>query len=416
MQRRGLTDIVEDRPSVSRKWPVITALGFTQIFAWGSSYYLLAVLAGPVARDTGWPLPWVIGGLSLGLVIAGFSSPMVGRTIAQAGGRRVLAVSAMLLAAGLLVLSAAHSLPVYFVGWAVMGLGMGCGLYDPAFATLGRLYGQEARSSITILTLFGGFASTVCWPLSAFFEAHLGWRGACLAYAAIQLGLAVPLYVFALPRKEHAAVSMHDDARTVATVVLTGSERLLFLLLAVTITLASFISAAFSVHLLTVLQGQGVALSSAVALGALVGPSQVSARAIEMAIGRYHHPIGTKLASASLLAAGLAGLWFGSGVVVPALMLYGAGIGLESIARGTLPLAIFGAGRYPVLMGRIARPSLILQAAAPFIGALLIEKGGANGILKAFLAASIMNVLLVFILAAMLAARARTSSLSPSRS
>jgi hypothetical protein len=205
-------------------------------------------------------------------------------------------------------------------------------------------------------------------------------------------------------------------AGPIATVVLTGNERLLFLLLAVTITLASFISAAFSVHLLTVLQGQGVALSSAVALGALVGPSQVSARTIEMAIGRYHHPIGTKLASASLLAAGLAGLWYGSRAVVPALMLYGAGIGLESIARGTLPLAIFGAGRYPVLMGRIARPSLILQAAAPFIGALLIEKAGASGILKAFLAASISNVLLVFILAAILAARARTSSLSPSRS
>jgi hypothetical protein len=205
-------------------------------------------------------------------------------------------------------------------------------------------------------------------------------------------------------------------AGPIATVVLTGNERLLFLLLAVTITLASFISAAFSVHLLTVLQGQGVALSSAVALGALVGPSQVSARTIEMAIGRYHHPIGTKLASVSLLAAGLAGLWFGSRALVPALMLYGAGIGLESIACGTLPLAIFGPGRYPVLMGRIARPSLILQAAAPFIGALLIEKAGANGILKAFLAASIFHVLLVFILAAMLAARARTSSLSPSRS
>ena len=180
---------------------VVTVLGVTQIFAWGSSYYLPAVLAKPIASDTGWSLSWVVGGLSLGLLIAGLVSPWVGRTIARRGGRLVLAVSAGLLAAGLSALALAHSLLAFLTAWLLVGLGMGAGLYDPAFATLGRLYGQSGRSAITALTLFGGFASTVCWPLSAFLEAHLGWRGACLVYAGFQLAVALPAYLFVLPRE-----------------------------------------------------------------------------------------------------------------------------------------------------------------------------------------------------------------------
>ena len=173
----------------------------TQIFAWGSSYYLIAVLAGPIAVETGWAQAWIVGGVSLGLLTAGAISPWVGRAIAALGGRPVLAVSAGFLAAGLLTLALARSLPVYVAAWLVIGLGMGAGLYDPAFATLGRLYGHGGRSAITALTLFGGFASTICWPLSAFLEAHLGWRGACVAYAGFQLFVALPIYVLVVPRE-----------------------------------------------------------------------------------------------------------------------------------------------------------------------------------------------------------------------
>src|SRR5437763_6820278 len=157
---------------------VVTTLGVTQILAWGSSYYLPAVLAKPVAADTRWPLPWVVGGLSLGLLVAGLVSPRVGRAVERTGGRPVLALSSALLAVGLAGIGLAPSLPAYLAAWAVVGLGMGAGLYDAAFATLGRLYGREARGAITKLTLLGGFASTVCWPLSAFLVGALGWRGA----------------------------------------------------------------------------------------------------------------------------------------------------------------------------------------------------------------------------------------------
>lgn len=376
---------------------IISALGVTQIFAWGTSYYLPAVLAAPIVTDTGWSLTWVVGGLSLGLLTAGIVSPFVGGAIARRGGRPVLAVSAGLLATGLLALALAHSLPVFLLAWLVMGLGMGAGLYDPAFATLGRLFGEGGRSAITTLTLFGGFASTVCWPLSAFLEGRLGWRGACFVYAAVQIAVALPIYLFVLPRQaRRPAITPAPPVAAPRAMSAPAIPRSgLFLLLATTITLASIISTVMSVHLLTILQGKGLALAAAVSLGALVGPSQVAARTIEMFIARFHHPIWTKLAATLLVTAGLATLWTGTPILTLALVLYGAGIGLESIARGTLPLAIFGPERYPVIMGRIAMPSLIAQAAAPSIGGLLLEIGGIDGALAIFFATAAFNFVLV---------------------
>ena len=102
-------------------------------------------------------------------------------------------------------------------------------------------------------------------------------------------------------------------------------------------------------------------------------------------------------------------MWVGGPVITLGLVLYGAGIGLESIARGTLPLAIFGPARYPVIMGRIAMPSLIAQAAAPSIGTVLLEMGGVDGALPTFLAAAAFNALLGMCLFLMLRAEKRRS-------
>jgi MFS family permease len=393
---RALGETIRVASKTPSRGIIISALGVTQIFAWGSSYYLPAVLAKPISADTGWSLSWVVCGLSLGLLIAGLVSPWVGRAIAHRGGRPVLAVSAGLLAAGLSALALAHSLPAFLTAWLLVGLGMGGGLYDPAFATLGRLYGHGGRSAITALTLFGGFASTVCWPLSAFLDSHFGWRGTCLVYASFQLAVALPAYLFVLPR-EPSRPSSPPVSGTLPVPEATSRDSRgssLFLLLAATITLSSVISTTMSVHLLTVLQAKGLTLAAAVGLGALVGPSQVVARAVEMVIARFHHPIWTKVAATSLVAAGLATLWIGLPIIPLALALYGAGIGLESIARGTLPLAVFGPERYPVVMGRIAMPSLIAQAAAPSIGTALIEASGFDGALRIFVAAAICNVIL----------------------
>ncbi len=378
---------------------VIPILGVTQILAWGSSYYLLAVLAQPIASDTGWPLAWVVGGLSLGLLVAGIVSPRVGDSIQRLGGRLVLATSAVFLGLGLAGLALSPNLPFYIVSWLVLGIGMGAGLYDAAFATLGRLYGQRARTAIASLTLFGGFASTVCWPLSALFVSEFGWRNACLIYAAIHVVVLLPLYVFALPTEPKRPLRNPTPATSkdgqVATPPVTSTSKLVFALVALVITISSMISAMLSVHLLTILQAREIALAAAVALGAIVGPSQVGARAIEMLISRFHHPIWTKFASTVFVAIGVGLLWIGFPVIAAALIFYGAGIGIESIARGTLPLAIFGEDRYASIMGRIAMPSLIMQAASPSLGALLIDSFGADGALETLLAVALVNVVLV---------------------
>jgi MFS family permease len=389
-------------------WAVIPVLGVTQILAWGSSYYLLAVLAKPIAADTGWPFGWVVGGLSLGLLVAGIVSPRVGRSIQRLGGRLVLATSAVLLALGLIGLALSPNLYVYVAAWLVLGAGMGAGLYDAAFATLGRLYGQQARTAITTLTLFGGFASTIGWPLSALLVAHFGWRDACLIYAAVHLLVLLPLYLFALPKEQALPPLEPAEADGGAgRALLRPGELPLFALLALVTMVSAMISALFSVHLLTILQARGIALAAAVGLGAIVGPSQVGARAIEMLLSRFHHPVWTKLVASSLLAGGIALLWIRLPIVAVALVGYGAGIGLESIARGTVPLAVFGARRYPALMGLIAMPSLILQAASPSLGAILIAALGAHGALGVLLAVALANLGLVIALFAVVRARAR---------
>jgi len=391
-----MTVAEQSPPTGTRRWPVISALGIVQIFAWGSSYYLLAVLAAPIAADTGWSLSWIVGGLSIGLFVAGLVSPRVGDAIGWRGGKPVLALSSMLLAVGLLTLGLAPGLPVFVAGWVVIGLGMGAGLYDAAFATLGGLYGRSARSAITALTLWGGFASTVCWPLSALFVEYLGWRGACIAYAAIQLAVSLPLILFVLPGNGRGAPQVPASGK--ASVQLSPPERRAYLTMMGIVVLVGLSVTIISVHLLTILQGRGLSLAEAVALGALIGPAQVAARLIEMASGGRHHPIWTLAGAAGLSAVGLVMLALGLPLVGAAIFLYAAGNGIFSIAKGALPLALFGADRYAPVMGRLARPSLIAQAIAPTVGAVLLSAAGADYTLKALALLGLANVILVTLL------------------
>lgn len=369
---------------------VISALGVVQILAWGSSYYLPAVLSAPITADTGWPLSWIVGALSVGLLTAGAVAPYVGRLIGETGGRPVLAAAAILIAAGQLVLGLSPNLSVFVLGWVILGAGMAAGLYDAAFSTLGRLYGGTARSAITVLTLWGGFASTVCWPLSAYLVAQLGWRGTCFVYAGIQLLISLPLVLTILPRVPPELPKPAAETSGPAS-SLPPTERRAFLLLSAIVMIGGAIGAIVGVHLLTLLQAQGTGLAAAVALGALVGPAQVGGRVIEMAGGGRHHPLWTLSAALGLMAIGLTLMALGLGPVGMAIVLYGAGNGVFSIAKGTLPLALFGPQRYAPVIGRLARPSLIAQAIAPTAAALLLDKVGSTWAFTALLFLALVN-------------------------
>jgi predicted MFS family arabinose efflux permease len=378
---------------------VITALGIAQILAWGTSFYFPAVFAEPIVRDTGWSLGWVVGGTSIGLLTAGLISPQVGRIIDRRGGRPVLLASSLFFAAGLAGIGLAPALPVYLLAWVVVGIGMGAGLYDAVFSALGRLYGREARGPITNLTLFGGFAGTVCWPLSALLIDHLGWRGACFVYAGLHLIVSLPLQM-AVVRRASAQPSTTDaqaDTPSTTRPSRNINETLTFALLALALSIAAGIGSTVIVHMMIFLQARSVEFSVAVTLATLIGPAQVGARVVERVFGNRYHPIWTLIAAYTLMAAGLQLLLLlaGFSILVLVILLYGAGYGISWIGRGTLPLALFGPTRFPRLMGKLAFPSLIVQALAPSAGALLIEAKGSDATIGVLTLFALINVVLI---------------------
>jgi predicted MFS family arabinose efflux permease len=386
---------------------VIAALGFAQILAWGTSFYFPAVFATAIVADTGWSLGLVVSGTSIGLLVAGLISPQVGRIIDKHGGRPVLLASSLFYAGGLAGAGLAPNLPLYLFSWALIGIGMGTGLYDAVFAALGRLYGSEARSSITNLTLFGGFASTVCWPLSAFMIDHVGWRIACLIYAGLHLAIALPLQMAVI--RQAPARAAPDKAQDNPDQPIEPSrienETVIFALLAVVLSISAGIGSIVIVNFMIFLQARGVDYAVAVSLGTLFGPAQVGARVVERLFGNRYHPIWTMIASCGLMAIGLLLLLGYFPILVLIILLYGAGYGISWIGRGTLPLALFGPLRFPRLMGKLAFPSLIVQAAAPSAGAWLIEAGGANLTIGILALLALVNVALIGLLWTMCRAR-----------
>ncbi len=364
----------DQRPS---RRVVVTALGTSQTLAWASSYYLPATLADPIGASIGVPRSWVFAAFSASLLIAAFAGPAVGRIIDRQGGRGVLALSNLILAGGLIVLAAANGPLVLFAAWGVLGVGMALGLYDAAFATLAALYGREARGPITGITLFAGFASTVSWPLSAFLNEAVGWRETCLFWAALNIVLGLPLNRLLLPRTMKSA---HPLAATPPKVGWKPYRPML--LLAFVFAAVWFVTGSMAAHLPRLLEAWGATPVQAIAAAALVGPAQVAARLAEFVLLRRIHPLVSARIAAVLhpIGAGLLALG-GPAAAMAFTLLYGAGNGLLTIARGTVPLAIFGPHGYGERTGLLGAPARAAQALAPFLFGLLLDTMGTSVII-----------------------------------
>ncbi|MFT0849511.1 MFS transporter [Achromobacter sp. F4_2707] len=379
---------------------LVGILGLTQILAWGTTFYLPAVLAAPIAQDSGWPLSAVVAGLSWGFLVAGVCAPRAGRLIDRFGGRPVLASSSLLLATGLSLMGAAPNITVYFFAWTVLGLAMAGGLYDAAFSTLGRLFGEDSRTAMTGVTLLGGFASTVAWPAITALEVWLGWRGTCLVLAGVHLTVGLPLYLLVIPREAQRSVTdepMLPADRHPATVTATAQARLIFVLVAVLFTLQSSVMSSVSVLLLDTLAQLGFAASVALAVGMMIGPSQVAARLLELSVLGKLHPTWSARGAVFLFFLGLALLIPAHPVLAfIAMALYGAGNGLITIVRGTLPLALFGSHGYGTRMGLLARPMLIAQAIAPLGMAMVLSEFGPVMLISTLTALAFMAFLVTW--------------------
>ncbi|MCO5064671.1 MAG: MFS transporter [Rhizobiaceae bacterium] len=388
-------------PAPGRPWTVASALGASQIFAFGSTYYLLGVLGAPIQAETGWPLTFLSGAQSAGMLLAGLASPWVGRTIGRNGGRRVMAVSFGILGVGLLILSIATHKAIFLLGWLLMGLGMGGCLYDAAFASLGKLFGATARSPIATVTLWGGFASTVCWPLSAALLPVVGWRGICVTYALIQFLFCIPLVLWGLRGPVRAAPPV--NAREA---LLEPRDKPIYYLLMATFVVIGLSMSVIYIHLIELLQARGLELAGAVALGALIGPSQVAARSLDLLFGGRHHPVWTFLGAMFGCAIGLVLFALDFPYLSVAIIMFSAGNGIYSIVRGALPLVLFGPEKFPTIVGLLARPGYIAYALAPSVGAVLIETAGPSRTIGILALAMICNVGLAILLAALVRRRA----------
>jgi hypothetical protein len=357
-------------------WRAVSVLGITQIIAWGTIFYSLVLTAPLIMAETGWSLSFVMGGFSLGLLIAGLVAPFVGRSIDRYGGHGVMAAGALVSALGLFGLAHARSPAVYLAVWMVLGAGLGASLYDPAFASLGRIFGAAARRPITFLTLAGGFASTAGWPATHLLIGAVGWRGTYIVYAALMALVCAPLYAFALPRGR-AALDVPAGGPTAAPAALLPSRGWAFVLMTAAFTAYAFVPSALSAHLLAIFGRSGIDSATVVIIGALFGPAQVAARLIELAFGRNLHPLLIGRAAVSLLVAAFLLLaLFGISVPLAAAfaLMFGAANGLVTITRGALPLALFGAEGYGRLMGRIGGFWLVMQSAAPLVMAFVAER------------------------------------------
>ncbi len=356
-----------------RQLPIILALGTTQTLAWASSYYLPAILADPIAHDLGVSSNWIFAAFSASLVLSALIGPRVGRQIDLVGGRQVLSFSNLTLAAGLALLGLAQSIPVLIMAWLLLGIGMGCGLYDAAFAALGRIYGNEARGSITGITLLAGFASTVGWPLTALGLERIGWRDTCFAWAAAHMLIGLPLNLLMLPVVKGAKTAAVTEAKPHIPIDRT------MVLLAFTFAAAWSVTGAMAAHLPRILEAAGATSVQAVAAGALIGPAQVAARIVEASVLKRYHPLlSTRLACLTHpIGALIVGL-FGGAAASAFAVFHGSGNGVLTIARGTLPLAIFGPKNYGYRLGIIGAPARMAQAAAPLAFGLLIDVMGSR--------------------------------------
>jgi predicted MFS family arabinose efflux permease len=357
-------------------------LGIAQTLAWASSYYLPAVLAGSISRDVGTSSATVFGAFSVALLVAAAVGPFAGRRIDRLGGRPVLIASNLVFAAGLVALSQSRQVMHVFAAWAVMGLAMGSGLYEAAFATVVRLHGQDARRAITGITLFAGFASTVGWPLSAYLDGNVGWRGACLSWAALHLAMGLPLHAL-LPSasRSKARPAAGGPVREAAAGLSAGPQRRAACLMAFVFAATWFTSTAMAAHLPALLQAAGASLAAAVGFAALVGPAQVGGRLIEFTFLKHAHPLlAARLATLGHPVGVLLLTLFGTSAAAAFAVLHGLGNGILTIAIGTLPLLIFGADGYGQRQGMLMVPARIVQAGAPFLFGVAVERWGTDAL------------------------------------
>jgi len=352
----------------STAWRLVPALGVTQIVSWGTLYYSIAVLGASMRAELGISAPILFGAYSLALLISALTAPFVGRAIDRHGGRAVMSAGSVSAAIALFLIAHVHSTVSLYLAWSVAGVAMAMTMYDAAFATLSQHSGTSYRKALTALTLMGGLASTAFWPASLKGLEWFGWRDTLAIFAALELVLCLPLHLTFIPPGAGATHGTAGAAEGRGSLP-PSKRRSAFVWLAIAFALNGFIVSVLTVHLITVLQGKGLSLATAVWVGTFFGPMQVTGRLIEFAIGRRFPSRSVGIAALSLLVVALLVLLALNGQVALALLfavIFGGSNGVVTIVRGTVPAELFGRAGYGGTLGNLAAPALFARAIAPF--------------------------------------------------
>ena len=360
----------------------VCALGISQITAWGTSYYILGVLAAPIAAETGWSRTLVFFGFTLALLAMAAVSTSVGRAIDRHGARLVMSIGTVLVSAGLVALSQVASEGAYLAAWVFLGIGMRLVLYDAAFAALVQIVPSRGRRAISYLTLFGAFASTIFWVVGYFVNEALGWRHTVGLFAVINLAVCLPLNWYGLARREstRAASDAPEPAASIDGPPLEGRIRSVAMaLFALVMSLNAFVFGVITVQLVPLLEAAGLAAAAAVWVASMKGFAQFGGRVVEIVFARNLRAISVARITVGVLAVAFAILLAARGnlyAILAFTLLMGASQGVLSIVRGALPLALFGPNRYATVLGVLATPILIVNAASPTLFALIVDRFG----------------------------------------
>lgn len=360
------------------------ALGCAHTLAWGSTYYLPAILAESIATDLGLETTFVFAAFSVALALSALLGPAVGRRIDLFGGRGTLTMSSLVFAAGLVLLSLAQGAATLVASWLVIGIGMAMGLYEAAFATVTTIYGYRARSAFTGITLLAGLASTICWPISAYLDVEVGWRNVCLFWAAMHVLLGLPINRFLVPA-DGARPDLRTERPSAAATAMgetVGRPKYAMAMLAIVFAVTWFISTGMAAHFPAILREAGASPTLAIATAAMVGPAQVLGRLVEFSLLQRFHPLlSSRMAALAHPVGALSMLAFGAPAALFFAVLHGMGNGILTIAKGTLPLALFGPQGYGQRQGLLMMPARFSQAAAPLVFAAAMERFGSSALL-----------------------------------
>jgi len=362
---------------VSGPGRAVPVLSVTQILSWGMLIYPPVLTMPHLAAAHGWSVAFGMAGFSFGLIVSGLLSPCVGGLIDRHGGNAVMASGALAGGLGFASMPFAMHPAAYFACWLLLGMAMATNLYDPAFATLTRIFGATARRQITFVTFAGGFASTVGWTATHLLLAKFGWQGTYVAFAAVFAFVVAPLHAFALPRPTATLPApVAEAASDTSPAAFLSPQGAPFILLAAAFALYGFILSGVTSNLLALLMRGGLDAASAVAVGAMFGPAQVASRLADFALAGRTHPLWIARAAVVVMVSAFALLAL-LGVSFPVAAVFAVAIGtangVVTIVRGALPLLMFGPVGYGRVLGRIARPVQFVQAVAPFVVASAVE-------------------------------------------